>query len=211
MEKTIYLIRHGESEGNIGTHYQNAETPLSERGVAQAQALAERASRLPLTTIVSSTMRRARQTADHIAERIAVPVEESSLFIERRRPSEQINRPKGDPEAIRSEQEIIKNSGIQGYRFSDEETFEEMIERATKALMFLQQHSSNEILVVTHGVYLRILVLCSLFDKDFTEREFKAIVGGLSSSNTGITVLTYDPERERKWKVITWNDIAHLG
>ena len=39
---TILLIRHGETALNAARIVQPADTPLSERGIAQARALARR-------------------------------------------------------------------------------------------------------------------------------------------------------------------------
>lgn len=209
--KTIYFVRHGESEGNVGTHYQEETTPLSEKGHTQAIALGERAKRLPIETIVASTMVRAQQTSAAISEATGIAIESSDVFIERRRPSEQINQLKDSERAVEAEEAIIRNSGIPGYRYSDEENFDELMERAGRALSYLENHPSDNILVVTYGVFLRVLATYSIFGEGTTEREFKGILSSFTSSNTGLTVLKYDSAQERPWSLLTWNDHAHLG
>ncbi|MES2994919.1 MAG: histidine phosphatase family protein [Patescibacteria group bacterium] len=209
--KTIYFVRHGESEGNIGTHYQEESTPLSENGRAQAEAMADRAKRLTLDGIVASTMVRAQETAAAISLATGIPVVSTDLLIERRRPSEQVNQLKVSPAAVLAEEEIIKNSGIPGYRYSDEENFDELMERAALALSYLRDHPGQDLLVVTHGVFLRVLVTYAIFGEGTTEREFKGILNALTCSNTGLTVLKHDASRECPWSLLTWNDHAHLG
>lgn len=54
MNKKIYLIRHGESEGNIGPIRQSPESPLSKEGEKQAQIIAERISNLKFDLLISS-------------------------------------------------------------------------------------------------------------------------------------------------------------
>jgi len=42
MKKTIYLVRHAESEGNAGKVNNTHETPLTEKGRAQAALIARK-------------------------------------------------------------------------------------------------------------------------------------------------------------------------
>lgn len=71
MPTTLYLIRHGETAANVSGVWQGStDSPLNERGLAQARALAQRVAReqLPISVIYSSPLRRARQTAEMVAE-----------------------------------------------------------------------------------------------------------------------------------------------
>ena len=90
--KTVYFIRHGESEGIANLRYQPSEAPLTERGREQARLIAERCTRLQIDTIISSTMTRAQETAAIIAARTGLPVESSDFFRERRLPRELTDR-----------------------------------------------------------------------------------------------------------------------
>jgi broad specificity phosphatase PhoE len=64
---SIFLVRHGETALNVSRVLQPPDTPLSERGQAQAQAVALRLAGEPVAGLVSSDLLRARQTADAIA------------------------------------------------------------------------------------------------------------------------------------------------
>ena len=66
----LLIIRHGESEADIlKVHEGRADFPLTERGHAQARAMAAYvASRYALSRIYASTLTRAMQTARHLAE-----------------------------------------------------------------------------------------------------------------------------------------------
>ncbi len=204
-------MRHGESEGNAGLHYQNENTVLSAVGQSQADAVADRASRLSCTALLASSMVRAQETARAISSVTGLTVETSDLLIERRRPSEQIDQLKNGPASVAAEEAIILNSGIPGYRYSDEENFDELMERAEKAFLYIAEHSSDKILVVTHGVFLRVLIAFSIFGREITEREYKGILDSFTASNTGITVLKYNSENQKPWSLLTWNDHSHLG
>lgn len=209
--KRIYLVRHGESEGNVGTHYQRENTPLTENGRAQAAFVAERAKKLPLDAIIASTMVRAQQTAAVIAKETGLSVESSALFVERRRPKEQIGNLKESSEAIEAEAGIIKSSGLSGFRYSDEENFDDLKTRTSEALRFLENRTEESLLVVTHGVFVRNLVARAIFGEDLTGKECSAILDTFTASNTGITVLQFDATKRVPWTLLTWNDHAHLG
>lgn len=64
----LLLVRHGQSEWNAAGRWQGwADPPLSPAGIEQARAAGEELGELGLQTVVSSDLRRARQTAELIA------------------------------------------------------------------------------------------------------------------------------------------------
>ena len=64
---TIIFVRHGETALNASRTMQPADTPLSERGIAQARHAAARLRAFKPVAIVSSDMPRALRTAQEIA------------------------------------------------------------------------------------------------------------------------------------------------
>lgn len=209
--KTVYLVRHGQSEVNIGDVYQPEDSPLTEKGRTQAEQVADRASRLIVHALISSTMPRALETAGVVGKKIELPVTPSELFVERRRPSEQRGLERTSPEALAIEKEFIRSSSEADYRYSDEENFDDLMGRSKQALDFLAVHPSDQLVVVTHGIFLRVLVARILFGDALTPAECGAILGTLTTTNTGISVFTHEAGREKPWLIATWNDHAHLG
>ena len=69
---TILLVRHGETEWNRTRRYQGwSDSPLTPRGLAQAEAIGRRLAGLPEAAgaaIVASPIGRASRTAEIIAE-----------------------------------------------------------------------------------------------------------------------------------------------
>ena len=65
----LYFVRHGESEANVLHVISNRETPhgLTPLGRQQASTLANSLRNVPITTIFSSPILRARQTAEILA------------------------------------------------------------------------------------------------------------------------------------------------
>jgi probable phosphoglycerate mutase len=73
----LLFIRHGESTANVLREFANSNNnhPLTERGVAQAQALATRLAGLEVEKVYTSPVLRAVQTATIVAESLPAPLE----------------------------------------------------------------------------------------------------------------------------------------
>jgi broad specificity phosphatase PhoE len=81
---TLLLIRHGETALNASRTMQPADTPLSARGLAQAEAVAARLSLLKPVAVLASDLPRALQTAQAIAAAAGgLPLQTSALLHER--------------------------------------------------------------------------------------------------------------------------------
>ena len=75
MGKLIF-VRHGESEANRDRIFAEEETPLTELGRQQASETGRAiANRYSPAAVVSSRLRRARETAEIIAAELKLPVE----------------------------------------------------------------------------------------------------------------------------------------
>jgi len=73
---TFYFVRHGESEANAARRFAGqTDSPLTEKGRKQAEAVADELAKVRFDQVVSSDLSRTRDTADVIASRQAVPVE----------------------------------------------------------------------------------------------------------------------------------------
>lgn len=206
--KTIYLIRHGESEINVGSTFMDDDPPpLTAKGVEQADAVAERCARLTIDTIIASTMVRAQQTAEIIGKRIGKPVELSGEFVERRKPSSLTGRSKNDVAGMAA-LEMLEET----YR-TDTPEFRAIRERAGRALSLLENRPGRNILVVTHGFFMRTLFAYILFDMKLTPDEFGKVTRAIpSTANTHISVFRFDKtDSEAPWRIWVWNDHAHLG
>lgn len=79
----LLLVRHGETRLNAARVLQPPDTPLSERGHAQAAALAQRLRDEPLAALWSSDLTRAWQTAQAVALACRLPVVSEPLLQER--------------------------------------------------------------------------------------------------------------------------------
>ena len=72
----ILVIRHGESEADLlDVHEGRADFALTERGHRQAEAMANYvADNFGVSKIYASTLTRAKQTAQHLSDKISIPI-----------------------------------------------------------------------------------------------------------------------------------------
>ena len=130
----VYFVRHGESEMNAKQMHQPSDSKLSENGIKQAEFVAKRLSHLPIEEIISSPFDRAKQTSEIISHHLNKNTTYSSLFVERKRPSEIENRYDKDPFVIEIKDQIKKNYHNVNWHHSDEENFNDVKRRASSAI-----------------------------------------------------------------------------
>ena len=207
--KRVYFVRHGSTEAIEMDAFQLFETPLSARGLEQAKFVAKRFKNIPVERIISSTMVRALETAHEIGTITGCTVTESSFFQEILRPSAIQGRRKDDPEVGAIYDAVIANFANPEKRHSDEENFFDIKTRAQEALQFLEAQPERAMVVVTHGVFLRMLIATMLHGEAVSPEASARLDSFLHTDSTGITecILT----EERGWRLWTWNDSAHLG
>lgn len=71
----LWLVRHGETEANVaGLYSGHAPTPLTERGIAQAQTLGTLLRNVPVDNVLCSELERAHHTTQLILAEREVPV-----------------------------------------------------------------------------------------------------------------------------------------
>lgn len=210
--KTVYLIRHGQSKGNVSPVYQGPESPLSETGKRQAKIMADRMAKIPFDAIISSPFSRAKETAEIIAKATGKDVELSDLFMERLKPSSVNNKSFEDTGASSVYQKSFQNFYNSNPRIEGEENMEDLVKRAGKALDFLLNHQEENLTVVSHGFFLKAIVARVLLKGALSPESFKSFDHGANMENTGITVIRYSKRfDDAQWRLWVYNDHAHLG
>lgn len=208
--RRFYLVRHGETLLNAKHIRQGEEGALSQAGRRQAEAVGKYLARFPIRRILTSTYPRARETADILSKYMRARVIASPLFVERRNPSEIIGRNTRDPEVIRIVDQMDLAYHGDDYRFSDEENFADLKERARKCLRLLALQGARETAVVTHHVFLKMLLAYMLYRERLTAADFVKLSFFNISDNAGITVCEFRPwlffSKTRGWRVISYNE-----
>ena len=213
--KRIYFVRHGESESNVTGVVQGLYDPLSEAGELQALRIAERAQSIDFSALISSDATRARMTADAVHSTTKVPIVESELFREVKRPTSLVGLAHTREEYISFLRAEYDNRLDSAWRFEDEEIYGDLYARAQSALQFLLDHEAEELLVVTHGHFLRFLLATMIMGTKLTPDIWHAFATRFVVTNTGITIASHEPipwkKEEKHWRVLTWNDHAHFA
>lgn len=174
---SIVLIRHGETDLNAARVLQWPDTPLGERGRAQARALGVRfAAAAPRPVLLaSSDMARARQTADAIAAVTGLSVTESPLLRER-----DFGELRGRPYDALGFDPIADERAPPGGESMA--VFRARVAEALAWLRGLRREAGGDVLAVTHGLVIRVALA-----------EHCTFADGLAAperlSNTSVSVL----------------------
>jgi len=209
--KRVYFVRHGESELNASGNWIGDNKGMTEKGKLQVYDVVKKLSHTQFDVIISSNIRRAVETGEIIKKEINKEIIFSELFNERAWPSAQVGLSKDDPESRKMQHDIWDNFSNPDYRHSDEENFSDLKTRIKKAFEFLEHIENENILVVTHGFTLRILLAYAVMGDELTGEECAQFVDKFHTKNTGVTILEYGKTARRtKWHVTSWNDHSHL-
>lgn len=203
----VYFVRHGVSEMGEGIH-QTPETRLSMLGQRQAENVAKRFKNIDIDLILTSTSARATATANEIRKIKDVTLLESELFVERKMPNLFLGKKVDDPEITPIHNEMRKNFDNDRWRFGEEENFHDLKRRVDQSLTFISSQKKENIAVVTHGYFLTFLIFEIIFEKSGEINDLRMFQKHTLIKNTGITVCEY---QDNTWKLITWNDIVHMG
>jgi probable phosphoglycerate mutase len=156
----LLLARHGETDWNAARRFQgHADRPLSERGRAQAQALAARLAGVPLAAVAASDLRRAHHTAEIVAERhgLGVHVEPALREVD-------VGSWSGltsEEAAARFPHEFRRWHETAEVPWPDGESYDAMAERAVPAALRLAETLAPDgrpMLLVAHGGTIRALL-----------------------------------------------------
>jgi len=197
----LLLIRHGETEWNRAGRMQgHLDIPLSQAGVEQALRLADRLAGEAFDVLVSSDLRRALQTAEHIAVRSFSPIvvdprlRERNLGVLQALTRDEAER--GHPEVYRR-----YHSGEADFVIPGGESQRAFFERVLGALTQLaQRNSGRRMVVVSHGGVLDALYRHASGGGPDGPRLVRLL-------NASINEFCYAPPH---WTLGTWGDVTHL-
>jgi probable phosphoglycerate mutase len=190
--RMIVLIRHGETAGNASRVVQLPDIPLSPRGVAQAERLAQRLAREGVAHILSSDLVRARQTAESLQRATGAPLVLEPLLHERN-----FGDIRGTAYA-----DLGVDMFAPDYAPPNGESwpvFHARVDRAWQRVQALAAATDGNLAVVTHGLVCRSLA----------GRHLSLPEGAIVPErweNTSVTMV----ECPAPWRVTLLNCVAHL-
>ena len=203
MLTRLIIVRHAQAEGNISRHFHGwTDSNLTDLGHIQAELAAKKLADMPIDVIYSSTLKRALQTAEHIA-RI------KNLEIIKMEELKEING--GDWEgqlfAVLPKKWPVEYDNWENkphiHCMPNGESMAEFQERLIKGInLILSENEGKNICIVTHGTSIKAL-LC--YFKTCNLDEMSNI---LWYDNTAITVVDFDGS---KFDIKVEGDASHLG
>ena len=202
MSKTEFIvIRHGETAWNAQSRIQgHLDSPLNEEGLAQAVLVAERLAHEPFSSLYSSDLGRALQTAQPIADRSGHEIVREPRMRERhlgifqgltgaqceaQYPQEYSKFKQRDPD----------------YPVPGGESVRQLFERVGSIFTELaSRHAGERVVVVTHGGVLDALHRFAAGIPLERPRDFPIF-------NASLNFICCE---QQHWSVQRWCDIAHL-
>jgi probable phosphoglycerate mutase len=211
----VHFVRHGESLANAADRSGEPRPEdwdrLSDLGWEQARGLGRRLQGHDLELIVASTMTRAQETAQGIADVLELPIEtdpdlheyrQSDAFYATMPPVAELGMLAWMPDGPRDHAEV------------GAESFDEVVARVHRARARLEERAGQRLVVVSHFNFMHFFLGVVLFGDAFGPEHLLPLHQA-GHANTGITIFE---KRSRMldgfdlsgWGLTTWNDQAHL-
>jgi phosphoserine phosphatase len=199
----LIIVRHGESEWNrLGRYQGQADAPLSDLGIGQAEALAGRLKRETFDAIFASPLQRAARTAEAIARyHPDVPFQHEPAIME-------IHH--GDWQGLYIQDIVARYADeLREWRrhptrsqFPNGESFSNILKRVIDFKdHLLNDYADRTVLISTHDVVVKIFVADALgmnMDR----------INGIWVTNASISVIEYGDDLPY---LVSLSEACHLG
>jgi uncharacterized phosphatase len=186
---TICLIRHGETDWNVEGRLQGTtDTSLNAKGVKQAQACSTYLTSSSYDVLITSPLKRAKQTAEIINQQLQLPFHEMDDFKE---------RSFGDAEGMTYES---RRAVYPDKNYPNQEETTDFYNRVMTGLRKVTQlHPNQRVLLVAHGAVIKVIL--KTFSNDENILENNRLMNGCISN------IHFENE---KWNIKDFNRTAHL-
>ena len=229
----LLLVRHGESAGNVARDAahaagqsriditdRDADVPLSARGIEQSRALGKWIGQRPLSErpdiLMSSPYRRARQTAELLAEAGALPPRAASIVVDERLREREFGvldrlTRAGILEFYPEQAAIRARLGKFYHRPPGGESWCDVILRLRSLVDTLSLHYAGRSVLI---VGPEVVVLCLRYLlEDLDEERILAINREGDMANCGVTEYVYQDggrSKEGSLRLLRYNETAPL-
>ncbi len=199
MKQTLLFIRHGQTTWNV-EHLlpgQLPGVPLTEAGCAQAERLAAALSVLPITTIISSPLERARDTALYLARPRDLPLRLDDNLMDTN-----VGHWAGQKYDELQKNDPTWKAFVRDPSTAPEgvETFPQVQQRALASVEHWRQQEANSayLAFVAHADVVKLLLA------HYMEVE-AARAGLLWIDNASVSMVELEPEQRPRVIAIGWN------
>jgi alpha-ribazole phosphatase len=194
----LILVRHGQTDANLNHLLQGqSDGLLNATGLQQAEELAKRLKDFAIDQIISSTLRRAQDTAAAVAQYHHLKVKTTRLIKEWN-----VGVLDGLPAEIFRKMLGESNMPLSLFRPEGGETILEVRQRALDFLSgLIANYQSQTVLVCTHGDFMRALL--SLIQQVDIEKT-----SGIYFDNASYSILELE---NGNWNLIALNQTTRKG
>ena len=197
----LIIIRHGETEWNLEGRIQgHMDSPLTESGRAQAEAIATRLQTVEVNALYSSDRGRAYSTAQVVSHKTG-----QDILTDKRLRELHLGKFEGlTEEEVRKrfpEEYVYLKKAVPDYIYPGGESKEQFSLRVISCLEELMgKHQGEQIVVITHGGALSRLIRYTLGMPVVGSNEYKIC-------NAALNIFSYENKR---WQLEIWGDLSHL-
>jgi glucosyl-3-phosphoglycerate phosphatase len=187
----IYLVRHGQTDGNVAGRHQHPNITLNEQGQLQARQVATLLRRIRPTHLITSTNIRAMETAKHIARETDLIPETYPAFEELRRPAYLIGERMLAWTALKYA--LGWFLGLKSAAMHDGESHADFLARlATARSHIMSLPDKSRVVIVSHSVFINFFLEHMNKDKPMGFR--RALIRFwhiIRTKNTAVTRVRY--------------------
>jgi probable phosphoglycerate mutase len=204
MQKTIYLIRHGETDYNRRGIVQGSgvDADLNDMGRAQAMAFFQAYQHVPFRKIYTSTLKRTVQTVESFIE-LGIPYEQLSGLNEISWGIMEGKVPGNMDNAYYQALMEAWSSGNTALPTDNGESPDQVMARQKPAIEHILSRTDEEpILIAMHGRAIRILL-------SWMVKRSLSAMDEFEHSNVCLYKLRYDYDRQ-EFTIELANDTSHL-
>lgn len=187
---TICLVRHGQTDWNaLGKLQGQTDIPLNELGNIQARQCGEFLSKDDWNVIITSPLKRARETADIISHYIEVPVIEKMEFIEKNF---------GEAEGMTAAE---RKSAVRDKDYPGQENQESLRNRLMNGLQEIQkEYPEKKVILVAHGAVIHF-ILRLMSNESIVSNEMRLF-------NACLSTIRFEVD---SWIIDDFNQVNHLS
>lgn len=159
----LFVARHGQTEWNVQFRVcGRTDVELTVEGKAQAKKLAEKAKMQGIDLIISSPLKRARETSQAVADLCGVPIMIEDRLIEQDYGTFE-GRSGKDPD-------FLANKRCFAYKYPGGESMMQVAYRVYGLLEEIKvKYAGKKVLLICHGGVCRVL---HTYFQDMTNEEF---------------------------------------
>lgn len=204
MATTIYLVRHGQSLGNLeGRFLGHTDLDLTELGYKQAECTASFFEKINIDAVYASDLKRAFNTAKAVADKKGLSVIPQKSFRELFAGKWEMMRFEDIPDKFPESWSDWQSANTDTLRAPEGESMRELFERVYSALLEIaERHDGQAVLIGLHATPIRLIL------NHIAKRELCELCKTPWVSNASVTCLKYE---NSQFSVLFRDECKHLG